>query len=352
MQVLPSRYKRNPSTREVELVWSDVWCQESVKLFQKLVKDAKAVYFQQSLEIQDESIQFGELLLEKENGEMTQMSEELMRKKLAVSVNIRSFRSYYNRSVTSVMDRWINNERITPTPITPDSVILPEIAAATGTRISVKRQLQEALIERQAEEEAKNIAQNSFSKVNEWREKNRGIEPDLVVDQYGNLPNESLKLLESFPLSLGSRSERKSDESAASERPKPQVQQFREIPYQVANESQISLVRNGSSFSSGKMIIVPAGGSMNTNSRAPRFVDENLEELSRSFGGSPLSSIENIAVGSAPLPDSKRSPLSLAEADEDSSFESCLEKSMSKDKPSDEADSKNDLSKAKQCIHM
>lgn len=349
-QILPSQYMENKKTREIELVWHDVWKTDAVKYFCKLIRESPAVYFQKSLTVQDSEINFGDLYIEAVNGKLVQISEELMRKKMAVSVSVHNFRSYYNRSLTAVMDRWANNERANSISFKADSIILSDIAATDDSEVSSSsRWLQQNLSSQQVEGESQRNVQTSIEKVIGWREKNEGIQPDLVVDHHGNLPNAEADNLSLSSLNLGAESGRESGASSSSGRPKPIVQQFREVPFQVADESQSSLVRNGSYYErSSRLILGPAGPSMSTNSRS-QSGDENLEQITKSFEESLKASADEVIVGSVPEPDSKRSPLSKAE-DSDTSLDLTFDTFAKRKKsPAPKKDSNSNL---RSCVNM
>lgn len=315
-QVLPSQNKLNRTTNKVELVWHDLWSRESVKYFLKLLRDSSAVYFQQSTNFSDNDIKFGELWLENSAGKMTQMSEELMRKKLAVSVKVTRFQFYYNRTLTSIIDRWVNNERKNPLLLTPDSVLVAEVASTGNDEQKSNHRLLQRLSDYQTQDVCQKNLKSSIKKVTDWKKKNQGFQPDLVADNLIDSPIEEVEKSQALKsLNLSGRS--KSDESEASGRPKPIVQQFREVPYEVADESQSSFVRNGSLFTrSGRLILIPSGATNSRNSTGNRDNLDEFERLNLFKKESSSTSDEEIVVGSAPNSNSKQSPLLIAEQED------------------------------------
>lgn len=271
-QVLPAQQCMNNKTKKVEQVVQERWSEEAVKYFKKLISSPENVYFCPSQSIQDEEILFGELIVEK-TGESIKLSQKLVEMEMATVVPNQQFLALFDRSFSAIIERWNDNTRSGEAMNPPDTVMFTGIASKTSGELP--RKLLKSLVEKQTKQEIEDEIKQSIEKVKDWRRKNDGIPPDNIEylnEEYDDsvaASNTQIKPAETAP-----NTQALTNDSLAILKDR--------LPLKIGT---LSLDTKRSTWSSEskrpprKMILVPAGASLNTNLKSPPLIDENFQKI-------------------------------------------------------------------------
>lgn len=155
---------------------TELWSEDALNLFEKLASRASDTYFKQSQDIRCGGISFGEVVV-RMDGKEFKVGSELVRLKLAVHVASNIFQRTFNATVASVTERWNDNSRQGGILNTPDFIEVGSIGSKGFQdhpflfKYFQKRVEQDVIIVENS------VATScSVSKVNQWLERNSGIE--------------------------------------------------------------------------------------------------------------------------------------------------------------------------------
>jgi hypothetical protein len=166
-QALPAEYSVHNVSQKVQVHHQDIWSLDAIKYFEKCLKNALSVYIQPTLTIKDKEILFGELLIEKPNGEFYELSDKLVEHKMAFIPPPEKFMTMYNRSMSSIIERWDDNSRSGGAANKPDCSFFGEIAESSNRLI--KRSMHRNLLEKQIQIEEQVVINKSIQKVIQWQ---------------------------------------------------------------------------------------------------------------------------------------------------------------------------------------
>lgn len=238
-----------------ELVVQEEWSNEAVFYACKWIDEASAVYFRPSQTIDDEEVMFGELIIRKTNGETFEISRKLCEQGFATSSE--KFLDMFNRSKSSIIERWNNNVRNGAIFEYPDSLVIGgDIGDTAEVEAAKARKIREILpkVERVKMEnrEAIDEINKSIDKVRLWQSNNAGVKPE---DEPVNLE---------LPL-----------------QPIPENYEYDIEAYQVLEEEKSTkeVTRKSGSSKTRSFIVVPSGAPINISVRSPRYVDENFQAV-------------------------------------------------------------------------
>ena len=237
-----------------ELVIQEEWSNEAVFYACKWIDEASAVFFRPSQTIEDEEIMFGELIIQKTNGETFEIGRRLYEQGLATSSE--KFLNIFNRSTSSIIERWNNNARNAAIFEYPDSLVIGgDIGDSAEVEAAKARRIREILpkVERVKMEnrEAIDEINKSINKVRLWQSNNAEVEPeDELVD------------LE-VPL-----------------QPIPETEYDPEAYNILEDEKPIrEVTRKSASSNPRSYVMLPSGAPLNTSVQSPHFVDKNLQAV-------------------------------------------------------------------------
>lgn len=173
----------------------DDWSDEAMNFFEKCISQAVEVFFKPDPDIHDEEISFGELIVDKGNGEEINVVQELLNNKLAVKVPSEKFLTLYNTTLSAVTERWNDNFRSGGVLNLTDFVMVGSIAETTVTELSPfyrAKRLRAADLEKEEINLANAEREMSQMKVIEWL-KNAEKIPDAIPDDFNPKDRDLLK---------------------------------------------------------------------------------------------------------------------------------------------------------------
>lgn len=286
----------NDATSRMEMKSRERWDNLSLKYFLKCVNDATAVYFKPSTTIEDDDIQFGELLIEKSNGEIYELSKKLIKEKMASSVPPEDFLSMFNRTNSSVLERWNDNSRSGFILEIPENIIINEIGEAIDESDPKHNELSNKFRTRQMQKEIAAEKRKSIEIVEDWILRNAGIKPEKIpysapkIDRVIPPPPKLSPILKRSPevvspLTPLTSQPTPSVSPKASNLGCTQLKGMRSMKEILASFKATQKQKETSQVDVqvpkakvDKIILVPAGSSLNTNSKSPSYVDRSSFE--------------------------------------------------------------------------
>lgn len=275
LPLIPATEIYDSESERLKVVACDEWEEETIEFFKKCIRESSVCYFRQSPDIRDEEISFGELIIQKPSGEVFELSQKLCEMKLALreAPSGERFLNVFNRSISAVIDRWNDNARSGGVCSKPDMLMITEIAEPCEVEMEKLRKLKLAYVAAKKKRDEFKEFNNSIAKCNSWCMRN-DLSPQADEHSSGDSPSTS-------------RSPQASTSSARLLEPMSQIRaNMKKLSVNSNAAESLEMTLNPAS-SSGmptrpsfrKMIVVPAGIRINTNSGTPTFVVDECESI-------------------------------------------------------------------------
>lgn len=305
LQVLPAVELSN-SEEKLEVVVREEWDEESIEFSKKCIRESSVIYFRPSSDIKDEEITFGELIIQKPSGETYELSRKLCEEKMASrgSPN-EKFLNVFNRSISSVIDRWNDNGRSGGILKYPDMLMVTEIAEPSEFELVKIFKLKKVFEEAKRKAADLTEYQDSIAKCRMWAHQNQGYLTKATPSTSQDGPSTSRDVpstSKDLPTPSTSKNISVSGSPHATTSPislKPMSQILESLRgMSVKNTSlEMTMTSNTSSGASSrpskKIILVPAGGSMNTNNKSPTYVNENFDSVEEAVEAVKLNDLRD-----------------------------------------------------------